>query len=65
MPTLLEIVTCIFYMFIPIDIIIYYHSQKLDMAISVYLSAIYINVVDSVSYTSNIAKCHCTCFLDI
>ena len=52
-------------MFIPIDFIIYYQSQKLRMASSVYLSPIYINVVDSVSYTRNIAKCHCAYFLDI
>ena len=52
-------------MFIPIDFIIYYHSQKLGMANSVYLSPVYINVVDSVSYTRNIVKCHYTCFLDI
>ncbi len=65
MPTFLDIFTCVFYIFIPIDFIIYYHSQKLGMTNSVYLSHIYINVVDYVSYTRNIAKCHCTCFRDI
>ena len=50
-----------FSMFIPTDFIIYYHSQKLGMA----NSPVYINVVDSVSYSRNIAKCLCTCFLDI
>ena len=49
-------------MFIPTDFINYYHSQKLGMVNSVYLISIYINVVDSVSYTRNIAKCHCACF---
>ena len=45
-------------MFIPIDFIFYYHSLKLGIANSVYLSLIYVNVVESVSYTKNIAKCH-------
>ena len=45
MPTLRYFFTCIFYMFIPIDFIIYYHSQKLCMANSVYLSPIYINLL--------------------
>ena len=65
MPTLLDIFTCIFYMFTPIDFLIYYQSQKLGVANSVYLSPVYINVVDSVSYTRTIAKNHCICFLDI
>ena len=53
MPTL-RFCTYIFYMFTPIDFIIYYHSQKLGMVNSVYLSPIYINVVDSVSHTRNL-----------
>ena len=60
MPTLRYV-----YMYIAIDFIIYYHSQKLGMANNVYLSPPYINAVDSVSCTMNIAKCHCTSFLDI
>ena len=54
MPTLLDMFTCIFYIFTPIDFIICYHSKKFGMANNVYVSPIYINVVDFVSYTRDI-----------
>ena len=54
--TFRDICTCIFYMFIAVDIIICYHSQKLGMANRVYLRPIYINGVDFVYYTRNIAQ---------
>ena len=44
-------------MFIPIDFIVHYHSEKLGIVNSIHLSPIYINVIDSVSRTRNIAKC--------
>ena len=59
MHTLLDICTCICYMFIPIDFSFYYHTQ-LGMINSVYLNHIYTNV-GSVYYTKNIAKYHCAC----
>ena len=63
MPTILYIFTCILYIFIQIDLIICYHSKIWGMTNSVYLSAMYINVVASVSYTKNIARGYCICFL--
>ena len=66
MPTLLDIILHVYFIcsfqLILLSIIT---PRTLGMANSVYLSLININVVDSVSDTRNIAKCHCTCFLDI
>ena len=54
-------------MFIPIDVSMYYNLHKLGKVNHVYLCPIYmyISVGDSVSDTRNIAKCHCTHFLNI